>query len=299
MLIPTKVAAFARDVETSRQVWSREIGYPGDFEYRVFYRDLGYDAFYDYIQPYLHKDGVRRGIGIKYHRITGVGVDLAGKEPYRPQLARQRVIEHTRHFIEHRCKQLEEAAPLMDIPPVIVAPYDAELFGHWWFEGPIFIEQIFREMVESPERIQPVTPSEYLSRRHRLQMIQPATSTWGHQGHFDVWLNETTDWIYRHLHHCEQRMVELVKEYPQTVGIKRRVLNQMARELLLAQSSDWAFIMTSNTAMSYARRRTREHIHRFLQLDEQMQNFCIDENQLKELEWKDNLFSEIDYRAYR
>ncbi len=298
VLCPSNVSAFARDMESSKQVWSRDAGYPGDVEYREFYRDLGYDASYESIVPYLHRDGVRRNIGFKYHRITG-DVDLSEKEPYRPAIARDRAAEHAGNFMFNRQQQIRYLHQYMDRPPLIVAPYDAELYGHWWFEGPMFIEYLFRKMAFDQTEIKGITPSEYLQTHPVLQSVQPAPSSWGDKGFFEVWLNGSNDWIYRHLHQCEERMVELTRNHPVAEGITLRALNQAARELLLAQSSDWAFIMTTATAVPYARRRTREHVHRFHRLYEQIQNGQIDGDYLNELEWKDSIFQEIDYRVYR
>lgn len=297
ILCPSNVAAFARDMESSKQVWSRDAGYPGDVEYREFYRDLGYDAPYETIQPYLHQDGVRRNIGFKYHRITGK-VDLSEKKPYRPAIARERSADHAGNFLFNRQQQVKYLRQYMDRPPLIVSPYDAELYGHWWFEGPMFIEYLFRKMAYDQKEIVSTTPSEYLKKHPVLQSVQPAPSSWGDKGFYEVWLNGSNDWIYRHLHQCEERMVELTRQYPAAEGLVCRALNQTARELLLAQSSDWAFIMTTATAVPYARRRTREHVHRFHRLYEQIKNGQIDESYLKELEWKDTIFQEIDYKVY-
>ncbi len=297
---PANVAAFARDMETSKQVWSRDVGYPGDVEYREFYRDLGYDAPYDYIHPYLHSDGIRRNTGFKYHRITGGSeCDLADKQPYRPAIARERAAEHAGNFLFNRQHQINYLRQFLDRPPVVVAPYDAELFGHWWFEGPMFIEYLLRKMAHDQNEILSITPSEYLENHSVLQTIQPAPSSWGDKGYYEVWLNGSNDWIYRHLHQCETHMVELASAYPNADGLQQRALNQAARELLLAQSSDWAFIMTTGTATPYATRRTREHVYRFNVLYEQIKNGNIDENFLKEMEWKDTIFQEIDYNVYQ
>ena len=299
VLAPANVAAFARDMESSKQVWSRDSGYPGDFDYREFYRDLGYDAPYNYIKPYLHGDGVRRNIGFKYHRITGNGIDLSQKQPYNPEAAREKAASHAGNFLFNRQQQVQYLRKFLDRPPIVVAPYDAELFGHWWFEGPMFIEYLFRKMAWDQDEIRPITPSEYLKAHPLLQSIQPAPSSWGDKGYYEVWLNGSNDWIYRHLHECETRMVELAEANPNARGKKKRALNQAARELLLAQSSDWAFIMTTNTAVPYANRRTRDHVHRFNTLYGQIQSDNIDEDYLSGLEWKDTIFQEIDYRVYR
>lgn len=297
VLCPGNVAAFARDIESSKQVWSREAGYPGHPEYREFYRDLGYDLPYDLVQPYLHGDGVRRNIGFKYHRITGE-VDLSEKQPYRPQIARDLAAEHAGNFMFNRQQQMGYLRQFLDRPPIIVAPYDAELFGHWWFEGPMFIEYLFRKMAYDQEEITSITPSEYMIKHPVMQSVQPAPSSWGDKGFYEVWLNGTNDWIYRHLHRCEEQMIELASTNPKPDELTERALNQAARELVLAQSSDWAFIMTTQTAVPYARRRTREHVHRFHTLYEQIKNHQINLDQLQDMEWKDAIFQEIDYRVY-
>jgi len=298
VLTPAGVAAFSRDIESSQQVWSRDAGYPGDFEYREFYRDLGYDAPYEYIRPYLHSDGVPRNIGFKYYQITGAKVDLSQKQPYHPAAAREKAAEHAGNFLFNRQHQMRYLRQFLDRPPDIIAPYDAELFGHWWFEGPMFIEYLFRKMAHDQEEIRGITPSEYLQAHPVLQSVQPAPSSWGDKGYYEVWLNGANDWIYRHLHLCETRMVDLARAHPAADGLLRRALNQAARELLLAQSSDWAFIMTTRTAVPYAVRRTREHVYRFNALYDRIQNHALDEGFVHSLEWLDSIFQEIDYRVY-
>ena len=291
--------AFARDAQCARQVWSRETGYPGDPEYREFYRDLGFDAPYDYIAPYLHGDGIRRDTGFKYHRITGKRVDLGDKQPYRPAMAAKRAREHAAHFVESRIRQAGQLRSFYDRPPLITAAYDAELFGHWWFEGPLFFEEVFRELHRRNHEVLSVTAMEYLERHPRLQSLQPASSSWGRNGFNEVWLNEKTDWIYRHLHECELRMRTLVQRHGDSEGVTRRALNQALRELMLAQSSDWAFQMSMDGAAGYAKRRTHEHISRFHSLFSQVEDKRVDANQLADYEVKGQIFSEIDYHVYQ
>ena len=131
---PSGVAAFARDMETAHQVWSADTGYPGDPSYREFYRDVGYDLEYGYIKPYLHSDGIRRNVGIKYYRITGK-VPLSDKQPYDYDAARQTAANHAGNFMFNRQKQIEYLGNFIKKKPVVVSMYDAELFGHWWLTG--------------------------------------------------------------------------------------------------------------------------------------------------------------------
>ncbi|MCA9545971.1 MAG: DUF1957 domain-containing protein, partial [Myxococcales bacterium] len=122
----TGVAAFARDPESSKQVWSSHEGYPGDFDYREYYRDIGYDLDFDYISPYIHPDGIRLNTGLKYHRITG---KTDHKEVYDPHRAWEKAGEHAGNFMFNRQGQIRHLAAHMDRPPLVVSPYDAELFG--------------------------------------------------------------------------------------------------------------------------------------------------------------------------
>jgi len=182
---------------------------------------------------------------------------------------------------------------------VVVAPYDAELFGHWWFEGPWFLEALLRKVAREQDTFRLVTPSDDLAAFPENQVATPPLSSWGAGGYAHMWLDGTNDWIYRHLHHCARRMVALAKDFPDPSTLQRRVLNQAARELLVAQSSDWAFIMKTGTMVDYAVRRTREHLERFLNLHEQVTHGRIDEASLARFEGSLNLFPEMDYRVYR
>jgi 1,4-alpha-glucan branching enzyme len=297
VLTPSGVAAFSRDPESSKQVWSSESGYPGDCEYREFYRDLGYDADYGYIRPYLHPDGVRRNIGIKYHRITGK-VALHEKQPYDPAAGRERAAVHAGNFLFNREHQVRWLRQVLGAPPVVVSPYDAELFGHWWFEGPQFLDFMMRKIVYDTDVVALTTPSRFLALFPRHQVIEPAPSSWGDKGYYEVWLNGINDWIYRHLHAAEVHMQELAVRFPSPTPLQDRALKQAARELLLAQASDWAFIMTAGTMVAYAEKRTRDHLHRFHGLYLQLIENRLEEPWLAELERQDNLFSEMDYRVY-
>jgi 1,4-alpha-glucan branching enzyme len=295
---PSGVAAFGRDVESSKQVWSAKEGYPGDAAYREFYRDIGYDLDLDYIRPYIHSGGIRHSTGYKYFRITGPEVPLHEKAPYDYRAAQERATVHAGNFLFNREAQARFLRSKMDRPPLIVAPYDAELFGHWWYEGPFFLEELFRKMLYDQDTIAPITPSEYLALYPTNQVSTPCTSSWGYQGYGEYWLNGTNDWIYPHLHALGERMVELARAHPDARGLLRRALNQAARELLLLQSSDWPFIMKTGTMVPYAVRRVCDHTTRFNRLYEGILKDAIPEPWLCELEAQDNIFPTLDYRVY-
>jgi 1,4-alpha-glucan branching enzyme len=290
------VAVFARDTESSKQVWSAIEGYPGDPAYRDFYRDVGFDLDYDYIKPHLHRTGIRSLLGIKYYRITG---QTDQKLPYDPQAALDRAAEHAGNFMFNREKQVEWLAGSMNQrPALVVAPYDAELFGHWWFEGPDWINFLLRKVHYDQQTVKMISVPEYLERHPVLQVSQPTMSSWGYKGYNEVWLEGSNDWIYQHLHEGAERMVELARAFPEPSPLERRALNQAVRELLLAQSSDWAFIMKTGTMVGYAKERTRVHVNNFNHLYETIKAHEIDEGWLSEIERRHNVFPQIDYRIY-
>lgn len=292
---PSRVAAFGRDLESSKQVWSAIEGYPGDYDYREFYRDVGWDLEFDYVRPYINPDGHRKNTGIKYYRITG---ETNYKEPYRLHIALEKAASHAGNFMFNREKQAEFLCDFMKRKPIIVSPYDAELFGHWWFEGPQWLNFLMRKIFYDQKTIKMATPSEYLAENPRNQVSTPSMSSWGWKGYSEVWLEGANDWIYPHLHEAGNRMVELARTYCNDNGLIRRALNQAARELMLAQSSDWAFIMKTGTMVNYAVKRTRDHIARFTKIYEDVKNNRIDEGWLSGIEYKDNIFPEMDFRVY-
>ncbi|MFH1380491.1 MAG: 1,4-alpha-glucan branching protein domain-containing protein [bacterium] len=293
---PSGVAAFGRDLESSKQVWSSKEGYPGDFNYRDFYRDIGFDLDYEYIRPYIAACGTRKNTGIKYHKITG---HTDYKHVYYRQAALDKAAEHAGNFLFNRQKQAEHLHGFLKKKPIIVSPYDAELFGHWWFEGPEWIDFLIRKIHFDQDTIRMITPSEYLKENPHNQVIEPSMSSWGYKGYNEVWLEGSNDWIYRHLHAMADRMVELANTYSGAAGITERALNQAARELLLAQSSDWAFIMKTGTMVEYAKKRIISHISRFNRLYRDIRSNSINEQWLQDKESKDNLFPKLHFSNYQ
>ncbi len=288
-------AAFGRDVESSKQVWSADEGYPGDYCYREFYRDVGFDLDYDYIRPYIQPNGQRKFVGLKYYKITG---QTPHKEPYNPGMARERAAEHAGNFMFNREKQVEHLQAGLGIPPLVISPYDAELYGHWWYEGPQFLDFFFRKVAFDQQSFKTITPSEYLTKYPTQQVATPAASSWGNKGYWEVWLEGSNDWIYPHLHRAAGRMTELARKYPNAYGETERAIKQAARELLLAQSSDWAFIMKTGTMVPYAVKRTKDHLMRFNRICDQVHNNCVDNDFLGNCEWRDNIFPNINWRYY-
>jgi 1,4-alpha-glucan branching enzyme len=292
---PNGIAAFGRDLDSAKQVWSKHEGYPGDPRYRDFYRDIGFDLDFDYVKPHLPAPDQRGFTGIKYHRITGSSRD---KAIYDRRAALSTAADHAQHFLEARVRQFQQLGGILDRPPLVLSPYDAELFGHWWYEGPEFLDYFVRKAYYDQNAFTLVTPGEYLSRYPTQQIAKPGASSWGEEGYWRVWLNDANEWIYPHLHVAQERMTQLARRFPNPKPLQLRALKQAARELLLAQASDWPFILRTGTSPEYARKRVKDHLFRFLALHEQLTGTGVDEKWLSEVESRDNIFPEINYRYW-
>jgi 1,4-alpha-glucan branching enzyme len=270
---PSGVAFFARDAESSRQVWSREEGYPGDAYYRDFYRDIGFDLPESDLMGEVGVNGARLMTGLKYYRITGKDVD---KEPYIPGVASDKAREHAANFVYNRAHQMRHLASGMPVPPIVVAPYDAELFGHWWFEGPQFLEHVFRQLPQTNGEVEATTLRRYLERFPVCVQATPAASSWGAGGYGEVWVGPETGWSWRHVHHATRYARWLVDRHRHAQGAIGEALDQAVRELLLLQSSDWNFILKTGTSTKYAEGRIRAHMHRLRHLGHLVESGCIE-----------------------
>ncbi|MDE3078207.1 MAG: 1,4-alpha-glucan branching protein, partial [Chloroflexota bacterium] len=185
----SSVAVFGRDTLTGRQVWSATEGYPGHFSYREFHK----------------KDAI---CGMRFWKITGSGIELGDKTYYEPKQALADVPRHVDHFVAllegHVAGNTGKAA----VPPAIVAPYDTELFGHWWFEGVEWLKQVLRRLAVHPD-IQLTTPSAYLERYPPTERIALPESSWGAGGDARTWMNDATRWMWPIIHGYERQMEEL------------------------------------------------------------------------------------------
>ncbi|MCK4841896.1 MAG: DUF1957 domain-containing protein [Methylococcales bacterium] len=291
------VLAFARDPESTRQVWSAEQGYPGDSNYREYYSDIGFELEMETIAPYLLDGKERINTGIKYHRITTKDENQAC---YNPKKAKLKVIQDAYDFVTKCQQQIEQIPGKMDKPPIIVSPYDAELFGHWWFEGPCWLETVLRLANKADNNFETISCTDYLTRQTTHQVLTPASSSWGDEGFSSYWINEENDWIYPFLFKATEEMEKLVSDFENVSvsTLQQRALNQALRTLLLLQASDWPFIMKAGTTAEYAKKRIIDHLARFNYLHECLRKNKIDEHYLLALEIMDNIFPCIDYRGY-
>ncbi|MFB6263483.1 MAG: glycoside hydrolase family 57 protein [Bradymonadaceae bacterium] len=287
------VAFFGRDRRSGARVWSADEGYPGDPVYREFYRDLRYELPELAEEVFGAPAGMTFDTGLKCHRVTG-DVALDDKAPYEPDRARHRTVDHARDFVRGRVADGRSAAEHLDGEcPHITCAYDAELFGHWWFEGPRFLESVVRTAAQTDE-LALTTPGRFLRGVGSLQRADPAPSTWGKNGDFSVWVDESNAWLQRHLRNAERAVVEAASALDESDGDEGRVLEQAIRELMMAQASDWPFILEGGTSVEYAVERLEDHLDNVDRLLTMLGDGPIDDRLLDDLERRHPLFPGLD-----
>ena len=275
------VAVIGRNNRTGMQVWSAEYGYPGDKDYREFHS----------------KDS---GSGLQYWRITSHGTELGQKDYYHPEWISYRTQAHAEHFLGLVQEQLGEYYENNQKPGLISCNYDTELFGHWWFEGVDWLKAVLKGLAYS-ETVEITTASEWLEEHPPELVMAIPESSWGQRGTHYVWLNPENEWIWEPIHAAERRMESLVARFGESAnGDVQFVLQQAARELLLLESSDWPFLITTGQAKDYAVERFNQHTERFntladgLELSdgESIQAETLDA--AREINHLDNPFPQID-----
>ena len=273
---------FPRDPSTGIQVWSGDTGYPGDANYLDFHKK-------------------RFPGGHRYWQVTGPRVDIGDKLVYWPQQAAERVKEHASHFVSLIYETLLSGANNTN-PPVLCAPFDAELFGHWWFEGPMWLEAVCRTLHDYDCGIATITCSQYLDRFPRAGFIAMPEGSWGAEGNHQVWMNPDTAWTYTHIYPAELFVREVCTSAKwQNSELGTRIVQQLCRELMLLESSDWQFLITTGAARDYAEMRFLTHNDQFLELKGVWQAFEKDgflnehmTTRLAEIERRDSIFPDID-----
>jgi 1,4-alpha-glucan branching enzyme len=280
--LKTGVNVLGRNKNTSRQVWDAQIGYPGDQYYREFHK----------------KDNES---GLHYWRITGKTITQAQKELYNITMAQERAKEHAQHFITVLTNELEDFKHQFNTKGIIVAPYDFELYGHWWMEGIEWLKNVF-ELSQNHEKVEIITISEYISKyKEQFSIIKMSESSWGEGGHFQVWKNPEHGWIWPYINGSIKEFENVIKSEPN--DWEKRVLKQIARELLLMEGSDWPFLLYTKQAKEYANQRFHHHHQRFNKLIWGAKDFNdkkrISLRELEEIESIDSCFQDVNIDYFR
>ncbi len=232
---PSATPFFVRDDVSGAQVWSRFMGYPGDGRYLEFHKK--------------HFPG-----GLRYWRITAPDCDLADKKPYDPARTAELVRIHAGHFAG-----VLNATLAQPDRRVVVSLYDTELFGHWWFEGPAWLEEVLRLAASAGPK--PLRASSVLETIPPETLVALPEGSWGQGGFHNIWLNPDTAWIWEKIYRVEDAASRLGGPVPADL-FRRRLLKQFLREKLLLESSDWPFLISTWSARDYAERRASEHFER-------------------------------------
>ena len=239
------VAVFTRDFETTARVWQHDTGYPGDPAYLEFHKK--------------QSEG-----GLRYWRITDRRTGLAYKQPYVPEWAFAQVRTHAAHFAQVLRERLVRHRQQTGERGIVVAAFDTELFGHWWFEGPQWVSELLRQLTVGGD-IALTTCRDYLQHSPPQHTVQLIESSWGDGGDHRVWWQSGTQSLWRDLYDAEGAMQQLIEQLStkKLDAPSTRLLQQCARELLLLQSSDWPFMISTGSTPDHAQSRFALHYQNF------------------------------------
>ncbi len=279
------IAVFTRDPETGLLVWSGEHGYPGDGNYLDFHKK-------------------RFPGGLRYWAVTSSKSDLADKTVYHHETALKRIEENSAHFAGKAEEILTGYHTESGRKGVLVAPYDAELFGHWWFEGPLFLKEVLRHAYKS-DKIELTFLGEHLDRCQPTQVVSLPEGSWGQGNHHYIWLNRNTEWTWKHIYECEAKMCELARYWLDNPDKREhkfeRILKQLARQLMLLSASDWQFLISTWAARDYAEMRLSDHYQSFQHIaaiaDKMIKGEGISDGEwqfLDDCQQRDRLFPELE-----
>jgi 1,4-alpha-glucan branching enzyme len=294
---PSQVFILTRDHYAFRDIMDADTGFRSAPVYRDCSEDAGYELPAELVRPFLGEQGIRTQTGYKYRAAGRVG---GKKQIYNPQLAREQAENHARAFLEARISRLNQAGALMAETPISLCAYDADTFGRFWYEGPEFLETLFREGAAHRD-VQFMNPAEYLFKQEleAIETVLPEFSSWGTNGYAETWLDASNDWMYRHAVRSLERMIELAERFPNDSGLKERALNQAAREILLVQSSDWPRMLYHQESPEHARSQIEMALRNFTTIYEALGSNYISTEWLTTLEKRHNFFPHINYRVFR
>jgi 1,4-alpha-glucan branching enzyme len=288
------VVLFGRDSEISQLVWSAESGYPADPDYRDFYDDLVYGLPESEVKKYIHPDGIRAPSGIKYKRITGEGE----KEYYDPRRAERKTDFHAAHFISKISETSSRVHEILNIDPLITVAFDAELFGHWWHEGCLWLEKMISRISRAKD-IGFTSCDRSLQESPAFETVFPEKSSWGYKGYSETWINPKNDWMIRYIHRATELVIRLVRTYGNDKGNSlTKALNSAVREVFLLQSSDWSFLLDRGISESYIRKRFMTHYERVSRISRMIEEENINPDSLGDMETEEGPFAETDYRWF-
>jgi 1,4-alpha-glucan branching enzyme len=293
---PSGLFVLARDYYAHRDLAEGETAFFLDPVYRDYHEDVGYELPAEMVQPFLSSQGVRTQTGYKY---WAIGAQGGKKQVYDPVKGSEKAREQARSFLDALISRLRSAGEHMEESPVSLCAWDTELLGRW-YEGPQFIEALFREGVKRQEMAF-MNPGEYLFKQDEadFETVVPEYSSGGKDGYAEMWIDASNDWMYRHSIRALERMIEMAERFPNDSGLKERALNQAAREILLVQDSEWAKMLYRGEYVPYVRGQIEGFLRNFTTIYESLGSNYISTEWLTGLERRHNIFPAINYRIFR
>jgi 1,4-alpha-glucan branching enzyme len=188
---------------------------------------------------------------------------------------------------------------------VVTATFDAELFGHWWFEGPQFLRDVVLTLNSDPD-INLSTAEQFLADHPPDKTVSLPEGSWGEEGDHRVWTNDKVNWMWDIEYRCEAIFGRMTFQLPWRENAKvKALLEQAARELLLLQASDWQFVITRGQAVDYGIKRFMLHVARFETLMDLAEKVAsdseylghlteVEKHEIADAEIHDVIFPQID-----
>lgn len=273
---------FTRDQSIAMQVWSGDMGYPGDPMYLDFHKK-------------------HHGSALRYWRVTDNKADMMYKLLYVPGWAEERTNIHAFHFTKSIERALIGNFKVTNRFATLCTPFDTELFGHWWYEGPQFIKQVLRGLYASPY-VNTVKASEQLDMVKPNEVVRIPESSWGKNGHHEVWMNPDVQYMWEAIYKAEKLYAEVHEQVFSTKMNKTlsRILTQCLREMMLMQASDWEFLVSTFSAKDYSEMRFFFHHNDFTRLTQMSLDYHKskklskqDKTYLEEVEKRNSVFAEL------
>jgi 1,4-alpha-glucan branching enzyme len=268
------VVCFGRDLEVTYRVWSPRSGYPGHRDYRDFH-------------TYDHRSG------LKPARVTGREVAPEHKKPYDPDRATIAVAEHAADFVATVRDRLAGLARRHGRAGLVVAAFDTELFGHWWFEGPRWLGKVLRALPAAGVRV--TTLGGAAQAGLVGGPVELPASSWGSGKDWRVWDGALVAELVELNRQVQRQLLGQADRAPAEPG-RHRALDSLARQALLALSSDWAFMVSKDSAADYAMDRAARHAGRVCELSGLMDagRVADTERLATDLDRQDALFGQLN-----
>ncbi len=282
---------FPRHYAASQDIWDQSTGYPSDPAYREFYRDIGFSLDMDYLSTEEYPLPGRIFTGYKYYSITDL--ETNAKELYNPELAQKRIVENVDNFIYRRRQERRSFPASYNGAPIMTVALNADLFGHWWHEGIMWLETFIMRMQEQKD-LMLCTAEEYIKLFPAKTTGLPSLSSWEQGGYSESWLSDNTQGLYPYLFAYIEDVSACMDRYPATQNIKKRILDQLIRELLMSMGSDWLFLLGSGAYQNFALKQIQEHLENMRAIIDGICQGSLQVNWILELNKRHSVLPNID-----